>query len=91
MNTPQIATPVRYFLTRETPAEAEAAEKKYWAQAHAQEAATVRAREVGIPALKRLFELVETRDSGRSAEVPGLHGKSRWFHRMAIFVTQRPF
>lgn len=61
----EIATPVRYFLTRETPAEAEAAEKKYWAQAHAQEAATARAREVGIPALKRLFELVETRDSGQ--------------------------
>lgn len=61
----KIATPVRYFRTVETPAEAEAAVMKYWAKLHSQEAANDRTREIGIPALKRLFELVETRDSGQ--------------------------
>lgn len=53
------------YLVEDSPAEIEARDRAFWARVGAQKVATDRAREAGIPALKRLFELTETRNSGQ--------------------------
>lgn len=68
MNTAQTPTQTRTadcYLIEDSPATAEARDRDFWATVAAQKVATDKAREVGIPALKRLFELAETRHSGQ--------------------------
>jgi len=71
-NTPAPVAPVRYTRIPAEPGAAEAAAKKFWEKMHGLEAANDRARQAGIPALKRLFELTETRDSGQIKIVAGV-------------------
>ena len=68
MNTAQTSTQARTaacYLIEDSPAAAEALDRDFWATVAAQKVASDKAREAGIPALKRLFELAETRHSGQ--------------------------
>ena len=53
------------YLIEDSVAEIEALDQAFWVKIAKQQAASDEAREAGIPALKRLFELAETRDSGQ--------------------------
>lgn len=63
--TPTQALKVPCYLIEDFPAEIEALDQAFWVKIAKQQAAADEAREIGIFALKRLFELAETRDSGQ--------------------------
>lgn len=68
MNSATIASTPRQFhnqVIEDSSAEIAALDEAFWLKIAAQQAAADQAREAGIPALKRLFELAETRDSGQ--------------------------
>lgn len=68
MNTAKTATAnpkTPCYLIEDSPAEIAALDQAFWVKIAHQQADADKAREVGIPALKRLFELAETRDSGQ--------------------------
>ena len=65
MNKAKSSAQAPCYLIEDSPAEIAALNQAFWVKIAHQQADADKAREVGIPALKRLFELAETRDSGQ--------------------------
>ena len=65
MNKAKSSVQAPCYLIEDSPAEIAALDQAFWVKIAHQQADADKAREVGIPALKRLFELAETRDSGQ--------------------------
>lgn len=65
MNKAKSSVQAPCYLIDDSLSETAALDQAFWVKIAHQQANADKAREVGIPALKRLFELAETRDSGQ--------------------------
>lgn len=72
------------YLIEDSPAEIAALDQAFWLKIARQQEAADRAREAGVPALKRLFELAETRDSGQIKVIAGVLAACYNGHRFKV-------
>ena len=72
------------YLIEDSPAEIAALDQAFWLKATRQQEAEDRTREAGVPALKRLFELAETRDSGQIKVIAGVLAACYNGHRFKV-------